>query len=140
MKKALILLAVATVTASSVGCGRCRSLCPCCLFGRNNSFAAPVASAACPACSPQPVFAPAQQPVFAAAPQQFTVPQYAQPQFMAPAAQPVYSEAGCSGSFAAETSCGIPYSVADPGCGYTEAGFGGFPQEQHMMIDPSPAQ
>jgi hypothetical protein len=33
----------------------------------------------------------------------------------------------------------MSYSVADPGCGYTEAGYGGYgmPTEQ-MMVDPSP--
>jgi hypothetical protein len=69
-----------------------------------------------------------------ASPQQYTVPQYAMP------AQPVYSESACGTPTACpcEASCGMQYSVADPGCGYMDVGYGGAPQQQ-MMVDPAPA-
>jgi len=80
-----------------------------------------------------------------AAPQQYTVPQYAAPQQYAMPAQPVYSEAACGTptacqtcpTYPCETSCGMQYSVADPGCGYMDVGYGA-PQQQ-MMVDPAPA-
>jgi hypothetical protein len=88
-------------------------------------------------------------PVFAAAPQQYTVPQYASPMSMP--AQPVYSEAGCGASYAQETPCcptcpsSMAYTVADPGCGIPmsapcgcDVGYG-TPTEGQMMVDPSPA-
>jgi hypothetical protein len=150
MKRALSLLAVSVLTATSTGCNCCPCLRNICPWGACGSSPAPVATYAAvpapvcgPTCGPTPVYAAAPAPVFAAAPQQFTVPQYA-----APAPQPVYSEAGCSTptpSYACEPACGVPYTVADPGCGYMEAGYGGDPSMQGMqmqggmMVDPAPA-
>lgn len=159
MKKALSLLAVTMLTASGSGCNCCPCLRNICPFGGCGSLCrpaetcppAPVATyAAVPAspCGPAPVYAaaPMATPVFAAAPQQYTVPQYASP--MAMPAQPVYSEAGCGAAYAAEQSCGMQYSVADPVCGMPmsamsapcncEVGYGS-PMEGQMMVDPSPA-
>ena len=143
MKKTLTLLAVTMLTAPSVGCNCCpclRNICP-----WNLSGPAPVATyAAVPAtCPPQPVYAAAPAPMYAA-PQQYTVPQYAAPQYAMPS-QPVYGDAGCGTSYAAESSCGMSYSVADPGCGYTDVGYGAPQQQmqmqpmQQMMVDPAPA-
>lgn len=151
MKKALTLLAVTMLTATSAGCNCCpclRNLCP---FGACSSVApAPVATYAAvpacapvcaPACGPAPVYAAAPAMPMYAAPQQYTVPQYAAPQYTMQTPQPVYSEAGCGASYAAETSCGMGYSVADPApCGCTEVGYGEAPQMQQMMVDPGPAQ
>jgi hypothetical protein len=34
----------------------------------------------------------------------------------------------------------MSYTVADPGCGYTDAGYGGYGMEsQQVIVDPSPA-
>lgn len=126
MKKALSLLAVTMLTATSVGCNCCpclRNICPWSL-----GAPAPVATYAAVPATCQPT------PVYAAAPQQYTVPQYAAPQYAMPA-QPVYSDAGCGTP--CETSCGVPYTVADPGCGYMDVGYGA--PEQQMMVDPGPA-
>jgi len=141
MKRSLSLLAVAMVTAASAGCNCCpclRNLCP----FRSYAPAAVPTYAAVPAACPTPVYAAAPAPVYAA-PQQYTVPQYAMP------AQPVYSDA-CCGSPApcaacaapcatcpCESSCGMSYTVADPGCSYSDAGYG-VPSQQ-VMVDPSPA-
>lgn len=159
MKRSWSLLAVAIMTAASTGCNCCPCLRNICPFGACSNLCtpapAPVATYAAvpacpppaPVCAPAPVYAaaPTATPVYAA-PQQYTVPQYAMP-----AAQPVYSEAGCGTPYAAaapcdtcttcspcETSCGMSYSVADPGCGYTDVGYGMAPQQ--MMVDPGPAQ
>jgi hypothetical protein len=147
MKRSLSLLAVAMVTAASAGCNCCPCLRNICPF-RSYAPAAVPTYAAVPAACPAPVYAAAPAPVYAA-PQQYTVPQYAMP-----AAQPVYSDAGC-GSAApcpcaapyacaapcatcpCESSCGMSYTVADPSCGYSDAGYG-MPMEQ-TMVDPSPA-
>jgi hypothetical protein len=136
MKKALTLLAVTMLTATSVGCNCCpclRNICP-----WNLSGPAPVATyAAVPAtCPPQPVYAAAPATPMYAAPQQYTVPQYAAPQYAMPA-QPVYGDTGCGMPYAADSNCGVQYSVADPGCGYTDVGYGA-PQQQ-IMVDPAPA-
>ena len=166
MKKALSLLAVTMLTASSVGCNCCPCLRNICPFGACTSLCrpapacppAPVATyAAVPAspCDPAPVYA--ATPVYAAAPQQYTVPQYAAPQYVAPQAQPVYSEAGCGASYAQEAPCcpsNMQYMVADPGCGYPmstmstmsmpctscDVGYGGYgtPMEEGQVM-PSPA-
>jgi hypothetical protein len=136
MKRSLSLLAVTMVTAASAGCNCCPCLRNICPFGSYAPAAVPTYAAA-PAC-PAPVYAAAPAPMYAA-PQQYTVPQYAMP------AQPVYSDAGCGSSYAVaapqvcpcETSCGMSYTVADPGCGYTDAGYG-MPSQQ-IMVDPSPA-
>lgn len=153
MKKELSLLAVAMLTASGTGCNCCPCLRNICPFGSCGSLCrpaetcppAPVATyAAVPAspCAPAPVYAatPMATPVFAATPQQYTVPQYA-----APVAQPVYSEAGCGASYAAESSCGVAYTVADPGCCSPcaspcgcDVGYGA-PTAGQMMVDPAPA-
>ncbi len=142
MKRALTLLAVAMLTATSAGCNCCpclRNLCP---FGASSP--APVATYAAvpacgPTCGPAPVYAAAPAMPMYAAPQQYTVPQYAAPQYTMQAAQPVYSEAGCGSSYSAcESSCGASYSAADCPCGCTEVGYGSAPQQ--MMIDPGPAQ
>lgn len=158
MKRTMSLLAVAILTAASTGCNCCPCLRNICPFGSCASSApAPVATYAAvpacpppaPVCAPAPVYAaaPTATPVFAA-PQQYTVPQYAMP-----AAQPVYSEAGCGASYAAaapapcatcttcspcETTCGMPYAVSDPACGCTDVGYGSVPQQ--MVVDPGPAQ
>ncbi len=141
MKRSLSLLAVTMVTAASTGCNCCpclRNLCP---FGALAPAAVPT-YAAVPAACPTPVYAAAPAPVYAA-PQQYTVPQYAMP------AQPVYSDAGCGSPCAAaapcacaaqacpcESSCGMSYTVADPGCSYSDAGYGA--PTQQVMVDPSP--
>jgi hypothetical protein len=166
MKRLASLLAVAMLTATSAGCNCCpclRNICPlsCC----GGTAPAPVATYAAvpacpppaPVCGPSPVFAaaPTAMPVYAATPQQYTVPQYA-----APAAQPVYSEAGCGAAYAEaqpcvqpcmtcpqqmsyappmEMGCGIPsYSMSESACP-CEAGYGSAPAGQ-MMVDPGPAQ
>lgn len=148
MKRALSLLAVSVLTATSAGCNCCPCLRNICPWGACSASPAPVATYAAvpapmcaPACGPAPVYAAAPAPMYAA-PQQYTVPQYAAPQQMAMPAQPVYSEAGCGTPYACESTCGVPYTVADPGCGYMEAGYGGDPGMQMqggMMVDPAPA-
>jgi len=150
MKRSLTLLAVTMVTATSVGCNCCpclRNICPVGACAPTAYAPAPT-YAAVPACpAPAPVYAAA--PPMYAAPQQYTVPQYATPQYAMPA-QPVYSDAGCGSSYAAaapypcaatampcEASCGTSYTVADPGCGYSDVGYG-MPSQQ-VIVDPSPA-
>ena len=116
MKRATSLLAVAMLTATSVGCNCCpclRNLCPLGVCSRlcspSTTYApAPVATyAAVPAspCAPAPVYAAAPATPVYAAPQQYTVPQYAAPQYAVAAPQPVYSEAGCGSSYAAAAPC-----------------------------------
>ncbi len=110
MKRATTLLAVAMLTATSVGCNCCpclRNLCPfgsCCGAGAPAPVATYAAVPACPppapVCAPAPVYAAAPAMPVYAAPQQNTFPQYA-----APAAQPVYSESGCGSSYAAAAPC-----------------------------------
>jgi hypothetical protein len=100
-----------------------------------------------------------------AMPQQYTVPQYADPQYAAaPAAVPVFNEAACGTPCPTpcaapcatcpapqqvymEMGCGMPYTANDPGCGYMDAGYG-MPQQQMMgqqmmgqpmTMDPGPA-
>ena len=159
MTRALTLLTVAIVTASSAGCNCCpclRNICPWNVCG---NLCAPRAPA--PVCPPAPVYAapvcpPAAAPMYAA-PQQYPVPQYAAQQYAAaPAAVPVFNEAArgtpcatCPAPCAtcpapqqmmyAEMGCGMPYTMADPGCGYMDSGMMMPQQQQMMMMDPSPA-
>ena len=135
MRRALILLAITMLTANSVGC--------CCCRGLRDWFYQGAYCGSAPA-----TYAVAPGPAYAA-PQQYVAPQYAMPQqyAVAPQAQTMYSEPGCS---TPEVSCATPMAY-EPGCGYmsgygeSAGSMGGYSESDGVMMNtptytmPAPA-
>jgi len=155
MKKVLILLAVGTITAQSVGC--CCTGTGCCPMRRwfyQGDYCCPTAAAPC---CPAPVAAaPAPccpAPMAAAAPccpaPQY---QYAAPQPAQMMACPTCTPAPNYGmTYAMEPSCASPKIIYDagwmmdePACGYAGMGMGGdegiILQSPDDMVYPGPAE